>query len=36
MIAEGSKVLVTGLPLPPFKPVVIKLSLTAVIVELDF
>lgn len=36
MITEGSKGLVTGLSLPPFKPVVIGLPLTAVIMELDF
>lgn len=34
MIAEGSKVFVTGLSLPPEKPGVIKLSLTAVIMLL--
>lgn len=36
MIAEGSKVLVTGLSLPPLKPGEIKLSLPAVIMELNF
>lgn len=36
MIAECSKVLVTGLSLPPLKPVAIKLLLTSVTVELDF
>lgn len=36
MIAEGSRVLVTDIPLPPLKPVVIKLLLTSVAVEPDF